>query len=446
MTIGCVLKEEFYSLRKKRFSQSPATTPSPASRRSKKRKVSNARSSISSSVAGKSVNAPASPLVNELGETAPLTTAFIGSPDGSLPLYRLIDKSRVRNKAIGLSFKNNSSITTNNENSNGAGRDAEDCVLTNYLYYQREGNESLQNSTIPPSNVGDAHVDVNQPPVSPRNSEPVILPESAGDRESSGHLRPTISAFRQVAYDKNVLQRLTLADSSELDAVVESELVIDHPNKVYHLPLAPFEVYSAGPLASLAHQRVVMAATGNPRRNYSEADSHEYIGRKNVEHIDPSNVVHVARPNSSIFDCLVDEVLGDIEVGILAKVILQNGEPSREDGRSPDSIRWHIAAAGQGYVAGSNRPKSDVGFRCNFEESQSTTRKQEVLSMIGRITSFVWECLQAFQIRSGQPQLGMHESRREFSEIIKKFLHIPDSQGMGFESITMHRGPGQLFY
>eukprot|EP00980_Cylindrotheca_fusiformis_P023500 scaffold10537_cov69-Cylindrotheca_fusiformis.AAC.1 len=129
--------------------------------------------------------------------------------------------------------------------------------------------------------------------------------------------RDSISNLLQLSSNSDYLETLSICHPDELRTKVESELVIQHPQMVYHLSLAPLEVYSAGSLAMLAHQRV--------------------------------NVIHVARPESSIFANL-EGMLPKLDIGmLLVKTIIENGEPSREDGRSPDSIRWHLATAGQGY-------------------------------------------------------------------------------------------------
>eukprot|EP00980_Cylindrotheca_fusiformis_P005782 scaffold1203_cov117-Cylindrotheca_fusiformis.AAC.21 len=242
--------------------------------------------------------------------------------------------------------------------------------------------------------------------------------------------RDSISNLLQLSSNSDYLETLSICHPDELRTKVESELVIQHPQMVYHLSLAPLEVYSAGSLATLAHQRVV----NKPGHSQlSEADCHVLIGSRKVEYIDPQNVIHVARPESSIFANL-EGMLPKLDIGMLVKTIIENGEPSREDGRSPDSIRWHLAAAGQGYDSGSRRPLSNVGFNCRLV-AENKKGKDEILFMIGQICSFVWECTQAMQDRSGQPRLGS-DSRNQFSQKLRKFLNIERHQ-MGFESITM---------
>eukprot|EP00980_Cylindrotheca_fusiformis_P006719 scaffold1399_cov109-Cylindrotheca_fusiformis.AAC.3 len=153
--------------------------------------------------------------------------------------------------------------------------------------------------------------------------------------------RTTISSLLELGCDEERLKSLDLATAEELDSRVHSELVVQHPNKVYHLGLAPFEVYSAGELASLAHKREVSSSQREPSNVlFGESDSHEYIGKKKVEYVDPMNVLHVARPNSSIFE-MNESVLGDLDIGLLVGTIISSGEASKENGRSPDSIRWH---------------------------------------------------------------------------------------------------------
>eukprot|EP00980_Cylindrotheca_fusiformis_P014909 scaffold4064_cov145-Cylindrotheca_fusiformis.AAC.2 len=240
----------------------------------------------------------------------------------------------------------------------------------------------------------------------------------------------------------DALDRLSLCHHEELHALIESELIIQHPTKVYHLSLAPVEVYSAGSLSTLSHQRIVKRVSdgGKARNDYSEADCHEYIGSRVIEYIDAQNVIHVARPHSSIFTGL-GSILGDLDVGLLVKTIVENGQPSKEDGRSPDSIRWHLAAAGQGYNAGSTRPTSNVGFNCKLlraaSDKEEEGHRDGILKMVGRIASFVWECLQAMQDRAGQPRLGTNRHRNEFSAVLRKLLKIKHPMNMGFESITM---------
>eukprot|EP00980_Cylindrotheca_fusiformis_P017234 scaffold5320_cov126-Cylindrotheca_fusiformis.AAC.1 len=266
------------------------------------------------------------------------------------------------------------------------------------------------------------------------NMETLVQLEGGGKETEhtgvAGPSRPSIVLLNELAHDKERLKGLDLATATELDARIHSELVVQHPNKVYHLGLAPFEVYSAGHLASLAHKRDVFSLTGSidtvNLRSGWEADCHEYIGKRKVEHIDPMNVIHVARPSSSIFDSC-EGVLGNLDIGLLVETIICSGEASKENGRSPDSFRWHIAAAGQGYERGSNRPTSNVGFLCKIADEQCECpqqRKDDALMMIGHICSFVWECLQAMQVRSGQPLLGSHASRKPFSDKIKEFLNI----------------------
>eukprot|EP00980_Cylindrotheca_fusiformis_P020548 scaffold7628_cov84-Cylindrotheca_fusiformis.AAC.4 len=104
-----------------------------------------------------------------------------------------------------------------------------------------------------------------------------------------------------------------------------------------------------------------------------------------------------------------EDVWGNLDIGLLVQTIILSGQASREDGRSPDSIRWHIAAAGWGYDKEMGRPKCNVGVQCKMPEDceRPEDMKEAVLCMVGNICSFVWECLQAMQVRSGQPTLGL---------------------------------------
>eukprot|EP00980_Cylindrotheca_fusiformis_P013831 scaffold3591_cov165-Cylindrotheca_fusiformis.AAC.1 len=225
------------------------------------------------------------------------------APAGSLTLSQLINRSQSRK-----------AVCSSTGGVSGA--------VSNSLSYDYSSNPTYATYTSDPRTPLVANAKESEEPE--HNIENLVQFEGGGkETEKTGVVgpsRPSIMLLHELAHDKERLKGLDLATATELDARIHSELVVQHPNKVYHLGLAPFEVYSAGHLASLAHKRDVSSFTGSidtvNLRSGWEADCHEYIGKRKVEHIDPMNVIHVARPSSSIFDSC-EGVLGNLDIGLL---------------------------------------------------------------------------------------------------------------------------------
>ena len=76
---------------------------------------------------------------------------------------------------------------------------------------------------------------------------------------------------------------------------------------------------------------------------YSAEESHMIIGNQKIEHIDKSNILHVARLSSNIVQNRIG-IVGMFDIGCLLKTIVQYG--TKDTTRSPDSYRLHFAAAG----------------------------------------------------------------------------------------------------
>eukprot|EP00980_Cylindrotheca_fusiformis_P026720 scaffold17080_cov140-Cylindrotheca_fusiformis.AAC.1 len=208
-------------------------TVSPRLLSNKRRKVSNAIESSrhksdtddaeTAEISGGTLSRRGQSNVLRMGPVAPKKKC-LPCPPGSLSLSDLLTRSQSRN-----------SITSND-------RAVSTQIETNTTSVDAESG------TRPPRTHAESQQ--SKMSLSPQEEDKTcasLVPKS----------RPAISSLMELALNKDRLKSLDLATSEELDCRVHSELVVQHPNKVYHLGLSPFEVYSAGDLASFSHKRVV---------------------------------------------------------------------------------------------------------------------------------------------------------------------------------------------
>lgn len=255
------------------------------------------------------------------------------------------------------------------------------------------------------------------------------LPELAPRAEEL--ITPTMKT--SVCQLRKGLGKLRMATNAEVASNVDSELVILHPKRQYHLLLPAFEIYSARNLATFEHGRVVRNKSDN-EIFLSQKEVHEVIGRDRMEYIDPLGNLHVVRPGSII----LRRFQADFSLNIqeVCAALLEHGCP--DERRSDDSFRIHMAAASSlSAEKGSSRPKP-VGMTGKNSFLYSNPNRDAILEEIGGIACLVWNCTEALQIRSGQPSLKpAGEDRAELCQSLKDHLFIPDDRDMCFESLTI---------
>jgi hypothetical protein len=242
-------------------------------------------------------------------------------------------------------------------------------------------------------------------------------------------VQPLSALMSLVAVDSSRLQSLRIATQQEIDNSVYSELVVKTPFGKYCLSLAPLEVYSASSLRSYHHERKVMRPpVPAPDANHVNI----YIGNGVTEFIDrQGDILHVARPNSAIFH--ENKHLFEINFSSLAEFLVLNG--SNDSTRSPGSYRVNIGCGGLDWSPDGS-PSQLVGLSNFGRNCKCEVEKHSLLLQIGKLSSFVWGCMQSFQRHAQKPQLATNKQRKTYAGSLKKALFIPEKE-MEAESITL---------
>jgi hypothetical protein len=238
-----------------------------------------------------------------------------------------------------------------------------------------------------------------------------------------------VSALLSLVQDSSKLESLRIATRQEIDDCLHSELVVKTEFGRYCLSLAPVEVYLASSLRKYYHQRTILRPPVPPP-NANEVNI--CIGSGVTEFIDRNaDILHVARPDSSVFH--ENKHLFQVNFSSLVECIILHGQPDFD--RSPSSFRVNIGCGGLDWSP-AGCPSELVGLTSFGEKCKNAEERKSLLLQVGRLSSFVWGCMQSFQRHARQPELATNECRKSYSRALKMALFIEDLE-MEAESITL---------
>eukprot|EP00980_Cylindrotheca_fusiformis_P017076 scaffold5240_cov70-Cylindrotheca_fusiformis.AAC.4 len=258
-------------------------------------------------------------------------------------------------------------------------------------------------------------------PASPVNAgNSVVLQQRAG--------------FGSLTDDVARIKSLRPPSLNEMDKHLQSDLIIYASVENYVLQMSPVEVYSAGDLWLHKHERRTSSDARLPGCLPSHVDkltSCRLIHSSCTVFVDRSDdILHVARPGSSIFDNNAREC--SLSCGNdVVRILLLHGK--EDESRSPGAVRLNIGCGGLSFERGTGAPSQLVGVK--FLKELDKNERSEFLITVGTLTKFVWDCMNELQSLAGKPNLATNLSRNQYSNKLCDLLHL--NRCVPVENVTL---------
>lgn len=242
---------------------------------------------------------------------------------------------------------------------------------------------------------------------------------------------------------------MQLQFTEDLESICSTALVIQRFDGSHTIvPTSSLEFYSADLLCLLWHYRFSGLADQVPPEA-SPSGTYQWISSTDVEYLDKeSNLIHIARPGSLIWDQIASSILKNLKIGdlkdLIRSVILhgfqeRNRSEESIDGEEQPSTQYRagIGSSTQCYD-GPGHPKRLTGTQF-FDSLEKDIRfdLESVKKTLASLVLAAWKMQQELQMKATGIPISPDSTRNsEFATHLRRYLNIEDTQ-FNAEHITI---------